>query len=130
MTKKSIHHLGALQKAIMEQVWELGQATVNDVRERLCRHRPLAYTTILSSMQKLEKMGWLRHRKEGRTYLYLPMQSREEEGAHALHAFINHVFNGDPMQLFQQLIEDERINEDDLTQIRKWIAQRRKEIQS
>ena len=87
MTRRSVDHLGALQKAIMEIVWETGGATVKAVRERLNRERDLAYTTVLSAMQKLEKLGWLTHRAEGRTHLYEPTHTRQQEGRRSLRAF-------------------------------------------
>jgi len=50
----TIDALGALQKCVMETIWELGEATVGQVRDRLQREPQPAYTTILSVMQKLE----------------------------------------------------------------------------
>jgi len=50
----TIDALGALQKCVMETIWELGEATVGQVRDRRQREPQPAYTTILSVMQKLE----------------------------------------------------------------------------
>src|SRR5262245_19176714 len=97
MGRQSHDDLGRLRKAVMETVWDLGEATVQQVLERLSRDRPLAYTTILSAMQKLEKAGWLRHREEGRTYVYQPTRSRTEAGKRSLRKFTDHVFGGDPL---------------------------------
>src|SRR5262249_10015411 len=129
MARKSIDHLGSLQKAVMETVWELGGATVQQVLERLSRAKPLAYTTVLSAMQKLEKTGWLKHREEGRTYVYLPMRSREEEGRNSLRKFVERVFGGDALLLFQHLLEDQDLSAEDLAALKKMIDQRRKELQ-
>jgi predicted transcriptional regulator len=128
MSRKSIDDLGTLQKAIMETVWALGEATVQQVLERLGRDRPPAYTTILSAMQKLEKAGWLRHREEGRTYVYQPTRSRAEAGKSSLRKFTEHVFGGDPVLLFQHLLEDQDLSAEDLATLRKMIDQRRKEM--
>ena len=100
MARKSLDDLGALQKAVMEAVWDLGEATVQQVRDRLGGGRPPAYTTVLSVMQKLERAGWLDHRAEGRSYVYRATRSREEEGASSLRAFTERVFGGDPLRLF------------------------------
>jgi predicted transcriptional regulator len=129
MVRKSIDHLGTLQKAVMETVWELGEATVQQVLARLNRDKSLAYTTVLSAMQKLEKTGWLQHREEGRSYVYLPTRSREDEGKNSLRRFIERVFAGDPLLLFQHLLEDQKLSADDLTALKKMIEQRRKELQ-
>jgi predicted transcriptional regulator len=128
MARKSMDHLGALQKTVMETVWELGEATVQQVLDRLSRAKPLAYTTVLSAMQKLEKAGWLKHREEGRTYVYLPTRSRQEEGRNSLRKFVDRVFGGDPLLLFQHLLEDRELSAEDLAVLKKMIDQRRKEL--
>ncbi len=127
MARKSIDDLGELQKAVMETVWELGEGTVRQVLERLEREPEPAYTTILSVMQKLEKTGWLTHRTEGRSYVYLPTRSREEAGAKTLRAFIDRAFRGDPLLLFQRLLDDEELSETDLSAIKRMIDQKRRE---
>ncbi|MHC5543558.1 BlaI/MecI/CopY family transcriptional regulator [Singulisphaera rosea] len=127
MAKKSIDDLGDLQKAVMEAVWDKGEVTVQQVRDLLDRDPPPAYTTVLSVMQKLEKAGWLTHRAEGRSYVYRSIQSREEEGSTSLRAFIQKVFRGDPLLLFQHLIDDRDLSDQDLSALKTMIDQRRKE---
>jgi len=78
-------------------------------------------------MQKLEKAGWLTHRPEGRSYLYRATRSREEEGSTSLRSFTQRVFGGDPLLLFQHLIDDKELSDSDLTALKKMIDQRRKE---
>ncbi len=126
MARKSIDELGELQKNVMETVWELGEATVGQVRERLEREPEPAYTTILSVMQKLEKAGWLTHREAGRSYIYLPTRSRDEAGTTTLRSFIDRVFRGDPLLLFQHLLEDEELSDQDLSALKKMLDQKRR----
>ncbi len=128
MPGDSIDHLGTLQKAVMETVWELGEATVQQVLTRFGRKKRLAYTTILSAMQKLEKAGWLKHREDGRTYIYQPTSSREQAGKNSLRKFMDRVFGGDPLLLFQHLLEHEELDGKDLATIKKMIDRRRKEL--
>ena len=65
MSRKSLDHFGELQRAVIEVVWELGEASVRQVWKRLCRNKELAYTTVLTAMQRLERAGWLKHRDAG-----------------------------------------------------------------
>ena len=67
MADRPLDSLGTLQRAVLETIWELEEATVHEVRDRITREKPLAYTTILSTIQRLEKGGWLTHRSQGRT---------------------------------------------------------------
>jgi BlaI family penicillinase repressor len=129
MARKSLDDLGALQKAVMETVWELGEASVQQVLDRLGRDRDKApaYTTILTVLQKLEKGGWLTHRAEGRSYVYRPTRSRHEVGTSSLRGFIDRVFRGDPLLMFQHLIDDQGLSDRDLAALRTMIDRRRKE---
>jgi hypothetical protein len=54
MQRKSLDDLGELQRTVLETVWDLREANVHQVRERLGKRKKLAYTTVLSAMQKLE----------------------------------------------------------------------------
>jgi predicted transcriptional regulator len=126
MARGSIDRLGALQKAVMEAVWDLGGATVQQVRDRLGREPVPAYTTVLSVMQKLEKAGWLSHRAEGRSYVYVPVRSREEAGASSLRTFVERVFRGDRLRMFQHLLEDEDLSDEDLKALKTMIDRRRR----
>lgn len=128
MAKKSLDHLGHLQTAVMEVVWRLGQATVQQVRDELAADKRLAYTTVLSVMQKLERTGWLKHRADGRSYLYSAKRSRREAGQSALAQFIDRTFGGEPLVMMQHLLEDERLSDSELAELRKMIERRRKEL--
>jgi BlaI family transcriptional regulator, penicillinase repressor len=127
MARTSIDRLGTLQRVVMDVVWELREATVQEVRERIKRRPQPAYTTILSVMQKLEKAGWLKHRSEGRSYVYQPARSRDEAGASSLRTFIERVFSGDRLLLFQHLLKDEELSDEDLAALKSMIDRRRKD---
>ena len=127
MTRKSLDDLGELQRAVLEAVWELGEANVHQVRERLARRKQLAYTTVLSAMQKLEKAGWLEHRAEGKSYVYMPKRSREEAGAGSVRQFLKRVFDGDAVAMFQHLIRESNLSNEELRTLRKTIEEKRKE---
>ena len=127
MARTSIDRLGTLQRAVMEVVWERREATVQEVREQIKRRPQPAYTTILSVLQKLEKAGWLTHRSEGRSYVYLPVRTRDEAGVSSLRTFIERVFSGDRLLLFQHLLKDESLSDQDLKTLKTMIDRRRKD---
>lgn len=128
MAGRSLDNLGELQAAVMDVVWELGEATVGQVRDHLAPERDLAYTTVLSVMQKLEKTGWLKHRTDGRSYVYKPHRSRSDAGRNALRGFTERMFGGDPLVLFEHLLDDERLTAAELAELRKMLERRRKEL--
>ncbi len=111
----------------MEVLWHLGEATVEKVRGTLRGRKTPAYTTVLSVLQKLEKTGWVKHRPEGRAYVYAASRSRQQAGSSALWKFVDGVFRGDPLMLFEHLIEGDRLGDEDLGALRSMIDQKRKE---
>ena len=127
MSKKSLDHFGQLQRAVIEVVWELGEATVRQVWQRLCRRKELAYTTVLTAMQRLEKAGWLKHRVDGRKHVYLPTKSRSQAGAGSVRKFVQRMFNGNALVLFRQLVEDGELSDAELQELQKLIDKKRKE---
>ncbi len=128
MERKSWDDLGGLQRTVLETLWELGEASVHQVRERLNRKKKkLAYTTVLSALQKLEKAGWLAHRAEGKSYIYIPRASREEAGAGSVRGFLQRVFAGDAVAMFQHLIRESELSDEDLSELRAMIDEKRKE---
>ena len=128
MSRISIDDLGELQRAVMETLWECGEASVHQVRDSLGARKKLAYTTILTTLQKLEKIGWLHHRAEGKSYVYFPKRSREQAGAGSVKRFLTRVFDGDAVAMFQHLIREGELSEDDLREVRNMIETKRKEI--
>lgn len=127
MEKKSLDHFGQLQRAVIEVVWELGEATVRQVWKRLCRKKELAYTTVLTAMQRLERAGWLKHRVEGRKHVYLPTKTRAQADAGSVRKFVQRVFNGNALVLFRQLVEEGELSDEELRELQQLINQKRKE---
>jgi BlaI family penicillinase repressor len=124
VTRKSLDDLGGLQRAVLELVWELGEANVHQVRDRLAPKKQLAYTTVLSAMQKLEKAGWLDHRAEGKTYIYSATTSREQAGAGSVRGLLKRIFAGDAMAMFQHLIRESDLSADELGELKRLIEQK------
>lgn len=127
MSKKSLDHFGQLQRAVIEIVWELGEASVRQVWKRLCLKKELAYTTVLTAMQRLERAGWLKHRVEGKKNVYLPTRTRAQAGAKSVQKFIHRMFNGNALIMFRQLVEQGELSDDELGELQKLINKKRKE---
>ena len=68
--------LGSLEFELMEIVWSRGEGNVRDVVGSL--ERPLAYTTVMTTLDRLYKKGLLSRQKVERAYVYSPRMSREE----------------------------------------------------
>ena len=73
---------GDLEAVIMTRVWDHdGPVTVRDLVDELQRERPIAYTTVMTTMDNLHRKGWLARVKDGKAYLYTATASRAEYSA-------------------------------------------------
>ena len=88
---------------VMAVLWDLGPATVADVRDRLAD--PLAYTTVLTVLRTLEAKGYVGHVEEGRAHRYHPLVDREAAGRSALRRRLGTVFGGSPELLLTNRVE-------------------------
>ena len=65
-----MERLGSLETKLMERLWSLGETSVRDLH---CEFAPrLAYTTVMTTLDRLYKKGLLTRRKEGKAYMYVP----------------------------------------------------------
>jgi predicted transcriptional regulator len=73
---------GELETVLMQRIWDHdGPVTVRDLFDELCQERPIAYTTVMSTMDNLYRKGWLDRERDGKAYRYTPVASREEYSA-------------------------------------------------
>ena len=109
MEKKTFYDLGQQQQRILETVWNRGGATVREVWETISPNRRLAYTSVLSAMQKLERTGWLRHDQVDRSYVYRATRPREVATLEAARKFVDLVYDGDTFAMLRQLHRAARV---------------------
>lgn len=71
--------LGDLEKAIMEVLWEQNrEVTGREVFEEIERKKPVAFTTVLTVIERLLKKGLVKRMKKGKLFVYTPTISRDE----------------------------------------------------
>ena len=121
MRKKSLTQLGETEMEVLHHVWDLGEATVADVRVRILDEREVAYTTIMTVMKKLADKGYLQYHKDGRTYVYAPAQAPAKVQHSLLRRLMESVFEGSPMALVQTLVRHEDLSDEERDEIRKMI---------
>jgi BlaI family penicillinase repressor len=99
---------------IMKLVWEREEATVRDVYEALRARRRIAYTSVLTMMNVLERKGHLRKRAEGRSFVYQAARPRGQVVRAMVREFVQRVFNGAAEPLLVHLLEDRRLTRAEL----------------
>jgi predicted transcriptional regulator len=77
-----VRGFGDLEAVIMARVWDRGRpVTVRDLVDELQLERPIAYTTVMTTMDNLHRKGWLARVKDGKAYQYTATASRAEYSA-------------------------------------------------
>ncbi|HVX39936.1 MAG TPA: BlaI/MecI/CopY family transcriptional regulator [Gemmatimonadaceae bacterium] len=112
--------LGDRELDVMGVLWDLGNGTVAEVRDRL--PADLAYTTVLTILRNLEAKELVSHVAEGKAHRYYPKVARRAARRSALARLVEKLFHGSPEQLIAQLVEDESLSADDLHRLHKLLA--------
>jgi predicted transcriptional regulator len=118
--------LTAHELELMKIVWQHEAAvTVRDVYEALRARRPVAYTTVMTSMKTLEQKGHLKATQEDRAYLYSPARPKHQVIKEMVRDFVDRVFNGSGQPLVVHMLEDDQISESELREITRMLEKKR-----
>jgi predicted transcriptional regulator len=109
-------------------VWERDGATVRQVMEALPAGRRLDFKTVQTYLRRLAAKGYLRTRREGHSMVYLPrVQPGRVIGA-LVQDFIDRLFDGEAIPLFQHLIRDRGLSDDDIKALRAMLDEQEREV--
>lgn len=125
MAKKKLPAMSPAETEILRLVWQLDEATVQQIRDRLPADRSLAYNTVQTLLSRLEQKGYLKHREEGRAHVFSPLVKPQEVIKTTVRDFLGRLFGGDPKPLVQFLAEDGKIDEEDIKRLRELIKKRK-----
>ncbi len=125
MNKAAAEPLTPQELEIMKVVWRTGPATVRDVYEVMLQRRRIAYTSVMTMMNVLERKGHLRKSAQDRAFVYEPTAPQQRVLSSMVGEFVDRVFNGSASPLLQHLFEDERLTDQDLREIQRLIKQRK-----
>lgn len=121
--------LSGRQLAIMQVLWDRGEATVAEVQDALDLERPLAYSTVATVMSRMEQKGLISHRAEGRVFHYRPSLSEGKVGKTMVGELVDRIFAGSPSELVSHLLESDHVDASELDRIKQLVqdydAQRR-----
>src|SRR5437879_1914871 len=124
-TQREKSELGFLERETMELVWKLGESSVSQVHEQMAGR--LAYTTVMTTLDRLFKKGLLERRKQGRAFFYTARLSKAEfKGGLVKRAlrFLLEENKHEPVPLMANLVETFREHDNRLLdELEKMIQQ-------
>ncbi len=120
MAKKHPPKLSPANLEIMKIVWKKGEVSITDVVEAINAKRKdnVRRTTIQVQMKRLEDYGWLKHRNDGRSYIYSAVREKQKTRREILEDIKNRVFGGSRAELVQCLLEDADVTAEEIRELR------------
>src|SRR5579864_1309636 len=92
-----------LELECLKALWGLGEGNVKDVRRALTSNRALAYTTVMTVLDRLARKGGVSRRKVGRSFVYVPVLSRTNLRRLAVQDLVDRFFDGSRESLIEHL---------------------------
>ena len=123
MARKKSTTLTEAEVRLMNVLWARGPSTVNDVLEALPADPPLAYNTVLTTLRILEEKGYLKHKKDGRAFHYVPRVPREQAQMSALRLLLSRFFENSAEQLVLNVLKHEKLDPAELQRLRRMIEE-------
>ena len=121
--------LAELQLAIMNVLWDDGEATVSRVREVLeAAERPLAHTTVATMLSRMETEGHVEHRSESRVNVYRPLLQRNDVSQTMVSDLTARLFGGDVTQMVAQLLAGADVTPEEIVRLKKLVRDKEKEV--
>ncbi len=124
MPQAKARRLTPLEAQVMEAVWELGSATVRQVKDHLEADRPMAYNTVLTMMRILREKGFLKTHRLGRTDVYRPVVSREQAARSSVGEVMERFFAGSAAAMVSHLLASDRMGPDEMRKIRREVERK------
>jgi len=126
MKRPRFFRLGDLQLRILQVLWQKSEATVSDVHRIVAAERELAYTTVATMLRKMEAKGLVRHRLEGRTFIYRAAVAEETVSKGMADHLLEKLFEGSLAEMVSHLLSSREVSRDELSKLEQLIAERKK----
>jgi predicted transcriptional regulator len=127
MSKARSYRLGDLQLKIMKVLWDrAGGAGVGDVLDTL-PGAGLAYTTVATMLRKMEARGLVRHRSEGRRFIYRAAVTPNAVTRSMADDLLERLFEGRLSDLLSHLLSTREVSREELGELERLIAERKKQ---
>ena len=121
MPPRKSNTLTEAELRLMKILWRRGESAVTDLVAALPADEPLAYNSVLTTVRILEQKGYVRHRQEGRAFVYRPCIAEHEASRTEVRNVLSRFFGNSREQLVLSLLGDEEISADELERLRAAI---------
>ena len=118
MPPKQSETLTQAELRIMNVLWLKGSGTVQFILDALPNKPSLAYNSVLTTIRVLERKGYLKHSKDGRAHVYVPLVGKKEATRSEISHLVSRFFRNSHEQLVLNILEDQGIDAEELDRLR------------
>ena len=118
MTRRRRPAMSPAETEVLRLVWESKKATVQQVYDALPATRKITYVTVATLLRRLEEKGYLKHRSQGKAFIYTPAAKKEEVISRTIGDLVQRLFGGNPVPLMQHLAQHSGISDEDIEKLR------------
>lgn len=108
---------------ILSLLWELKEASVRQIHERLAETKDTGYTTTLKTMQIMHAKGMVTRDEENRSHIYKPATNQQDTQNSLLKNLMNTAFGGSSKKLVMQALGQDNPSKDEIDEIRAFLDQ-------
>jgi predicted transcriptional regulator len=123
MPPRKSNTLTEAELRLMKLLWARGESAVSDLVAAIPEAEALAYTSVLTTIRILEQKGYVRHRQEGRAFLYSPCVAEHEAGRSEVRHMMRRFFGDSRERLLLSVLGDDEIDPEELDRLKKAIAE-------
>lgn len=109
---------------IMNVLWLKGSGTVQQVLDAMPKKPALAYNSVLTTMRVLEDKGYVKHVKDGRAHIYMPLIGKKEASRFEIRHLVNRFFKNSHEALVLNILEDEGIDSEEIKRLREMLEEK------
>lgn len=125
MPRKTSTTLTEAELRLMNVLWQKGPATVHQLLDWLPEKPALAYNSVLTTIRILEKKGYVKHIKDGRAHIYLPLVGQKEATRFEVRNLVSRFFKNSHELLVLNILEDENIDAEELKRMSELLENSR-----
>ncbi len=118
MPRKKSETLTPAELRVMEVLWQKGSATVQQVLDTLPRKPLLAYNSVLTTIRILEAKEYVKHVKDGRAHVYVPVVARQEASRSEIRHLVSRFFQNSHELLVLNILQERGIDDKELKRLR------------
>ncbi|MDB0439035.1 BlaI/MecI/CopY family transcriptional regulator [Clostridioides difficile] len=122
---KKLPQISEAEYQVMKIVWQYAPISTNEVIEKLVKTSKWSPKTIQTMLLRLVKKGALTYEKNSRVFVYTPIVKEEEYVSTESSSFLNRFYNGTLNSMVLNFLENDKLSEDDIEELRNILDKRK-----